>query len=111
MRIGVLLALWCGLALSAPPVLSLTWTNEGLLVQRHISGCLSLEGGGLEARRLSVPCDSSPVFLPAGGVDHLEAPQLRTEVVLRDPLGLELGREGIPPRRWEQRLVLIVRSP
>jgi hypothetical protein len=108
MRIGVLFALVCGLALSGPPVVSLRWTNAGLLVQRHISGCLSLEGGNMETKYLpAIPCDASPVFLPAGNVDFASAPQKRDYIILRTPLGEELGREGIPPRRWEIILPLV----
>jgi hypothetical protein len=97
MRVAALLLLaWL---LSGPPVMTLQWTERGLVVQRHISGCLSLEGGNMEPRPLpAVPCDASPVFLPSGGVDFASAPQKRAWIVLRTPTGEELGREGIPPR-------------
>lgn len=88
-------------ASQGPPVLTLQWAPKHLLIVRHISGCLSLEGGGLEEKRLTaIPCDASPVLLAVGGVDHLEAPQLRDLVVLESALGMELGRAAIPERYW-----------
>ena len=93
------------------PVVTLQWTPRHLVIIRHISGCVVLEGGGLEQKRLTaVPCDASPVLLAIGGVDHLEAPQLREAVTLTTPLGDLLGQEPIPPRAWLAILPIMVKQ-
>jgi hypothetical protein len=97
--------LWCGLAFGqVGPHLEARWTGDSLVVTAS-EGTVYLVGGG----RPDTYVGEGIIRLPASGVDAAYTPVGRAFLELRDVDGLVVVRFPIPERRWEVRLVLVVR--
>lgn len=87
------------------PHLEARWTGNSLVVTAS-EGTVYLVGELYGEQ----PVGAGLIRLPAAGVDARYAPEHYERLELRDSSGLVVVSLPIPERRWEVRLVLVVRS-
>ena len=98
----------------AEPAIVATWHGGDSLAVlwfgAAIGSCLFLTGGPFAPEYIEqAPCGpAGAIELPTGGVGQLEAPQLRTGVILISPAGPGMSA-SIPPRAL--RYLPLIRSP